>query len=168
MKKTIMIAIAIIFSISMIINLINLNNDELLSDSNTMELSATVTRVEILESSYEKTFVIHTKEYGDKIRLHLKSDFAESDDIANIGKGETIYFRVKNIWAEKLDSLSFFEIVSLKSEKKEIISVDEQNEEILSQRQQATITSVIMLVGVCAICSVFIARSVKQKKTSEN
>ena len=163
MKKIVIGAIVIFFLISTIMNLINLNNDELLSDSNTTEFSATVTRIEILESSYEKTFVIHTKEYGDKIRIHLKTEFTESDDINNIGIGETIHFRVKNIWVENLDSLSFFEIVSLKSEKKEIISVDEQNEKILSQRQQATITSVIMLVGVCAISGFYMFRSTKQK-----
>ena len=95
--------------------------------------------------------------------MHIESGYFESDDIKNIKVGETIKFRVKNIWAERLDSLSFFEIVSLKSEKKEIISVDEQNEKILSQRQQATITSVIMLVGVCAISGFYMFRSTKQK-----
>lgn len=164
MKKIIIIFAIVILATAMLLNVINMNNADLLSNENTTEFSATVSGIEQTGSLNEITFLIQTIEYGDKIRVHTEPKSPINENMKKLNKGDSIKFRVENIWLDNFDSMPFFEIVSLETEKDIIISMDEQNKETLAQREQVTYLFSFLFISVCITCGAVTVYNIKHKK----
>ncbi|MBP3560408.1 MAG: hypothetical protein J6K49_07065 [Clostridia bacterium] len=123
--------------------------------NNTTEFTATVINVVTKGSGDDESIVIITEEYGDKLRVFRYDKFAETQEFLNIKKGEVISFRIENSWVEKLDYVSFVNIVQLRTETREVFSVINYGDTNENDTNNAIFVGVFVcfvFIGVAAFC----------------
>lgn len=122
---------AIIFLLIFIVTtgiLISMGGIDRQSEDNTVLFTATVKNTEIVDTGEHISAEIHTEEY--KAGLYLSKsicDGMETEDIEALKAGEKISFRVENTKVAQLDQAEFVNITAMKTETKEILSLDDYN-----------------------------------------
>ena len=97
-------------------------------ENTTTEFSATVKQVVIGNTEDKQGVRIYTQEYDAFLYIPLSVD--QTPNVSGIKKletGETIYFRINNDFAKQMENSSLFPIRSLRTEKSNIISLDDYN-----------------------------------------
>jgi predicted permease len=122
---------------------------EKLTESNTIELTATVDNIEIIKIQNKYHYIINTSEYGKKLMVRNSKEIINIENFNNIKEGQIIIFRIEKQWAEKINEIEFVYIVTLKTEDEEVItfnSINAQHEsDILKIRIAAVIFGAIFL-----------------------
>lgn len=127
MKRKKLTVVVLVFSILSFIATVGgsivASTVETISEKNTTEYTATVTSVKIEGSGTDKYGRICTEEYGDKLLISVSKKLVDMNDFENIQAGQTVFFRIQNVWVESFEEMDFVIIVSLKTEEKEILSL---------------------------------------------
>ena len=129
--------------------LILVNNFEKLSEHNTTEYTATVTNIEMKGSGTGEYGKIYTEEYGELYIYYIRN-IVDMDDFNNLQAGQTVFFRIENIWLEKMD---FIKIVSLKTAEKEMFSLSSYAEYMEHQYFRASIPGII-IIPICLLAAI--------------
>ncbi len=127
MKRT-MIVLVLVFSLAMLcvsgITIKGVDNVETLSEENTTEYAATFISITITDSDDDyECRSIYTKEYGDKLAITYMKGDVNIADIDSLKAGQTIFFRIENVWADQFGEMPSFGILSLRTEEREIFSL---------------------------------------------
>lgn len=138
-------------------NLILMNADERLSENNTAEFTATIKDVKLNTVGKYTTLEIKVNEYDTKQLIAHAEQKIDSEKVELIHTGDTVCFRVQEQWLKDtaIEALSQVEIVELRIKNSEIMSLDDCNENMDSQRAHATIAGtsvVVLLLLICGLC----------------
>lgn len=117
-----------IFTIGIAGLFVLLNNADNLTPQNTSEYIATVKRNDIKNIGEDLIIEIITEEYN--IPLYISTNISNKIDISLIegmANNDTIIFRVENHLYEKIETIGFLNIVSLKTTDNDIFSLDDYN-----------------------------------------
>jgi len=127
MKRKNLAVVALIFSLlfffGAVAGLIVASTVEKISEKNTTEYTATVINAKTEKSETSEYGEIYTEEYGTKLLVPLSKELVDKDDFTNIQAGQTIFFRIDNVWVEQFEQVDFIYIFSLKTAEKELLSL---------------------------------------------
>lgn len=146
-KITIFILIvSLLFFFGTIGNIIIINTINKLSEKNTTEFTATITKVVTKGTGNDEYGIIYTQEYDDKLNVYNINEITNKKDFTELQSGQTVYFRIENVWLEKFNEINFIHIVSLRTSEKEIFSLSNYNNLMINQRTSATIAGIIVCI----------------------
>lgn len=116
-----------------------------LNENNTTLFTATVNRVDVIDSGDGIFAKIYVNEYDTCLQISTNiCKYIEIDDICKLKNGQTIFFRIENIKVEQMNIVEFINVVSLKTNTKDIFSLDEYNKYIYNSAQPTRIASIII------------------------
>ncbi len=143
-KIAIMIISLLLFvaTIGLIISMSKI--DKQTEDTTTL-YTATVTDVNITNTQKNVFIEINTKEYNTS--LHISTNISENidiEDVKKLKKGQTIFFRIENTQVHQINEVEFVNITSLKTDTKDILSLEEYNKCIYNAARPARIASIVM------------------------
>lgn len=133
------------------------------TDATTTLYTATVTGVDITDMGDKASAEIHTREY--RTSLYISTNIAKSikmEDIRSLKDGQTISFRIENIKVRQMNEVEFVNIVSLRTDTKEILSLDDYNKFIYNSAYPARVASVVMAL-LFLTASLFCWLKIKRK-----
>lgn len=115
------------------------------TENTTTFYTATVSDIDITDTG-EKIFAeIHTKEYSTSLQISTNiSKNIKMDDIRDLKNGQTIFFRIENIKVEQMNKAEFINITSLRTDAKDIFSLEEYNKYIHDSAYPTRIASIVM------------------------
>lgn len=146
-KNRLTIVLCMFFFVVMVSLLIFTSKIDEQTDKMTTFFTATVNEVEITDTGKRKFIKIHTNEYSTA--LYVSNDIINSinvEDISGLEKGQTIFFGIENTKTDQMNEVEFINITSLKSDKKEIFSLNDYNRFIHDSAYPARIVIIIMAV----------------------
>lgn len=132
------------------------------TENTTTFYTATVSDIDITDTG-EKIFAeIHTKEYNTSLQISTNiSKNIKMDDIRDLKNGQTIFFRIENIKVEQVNKAEFINITSLRTDTKDIFSLEEYNKYIHDSAYPTRIASIVMALLFLFI-SLFCYLSIKR------
>lgn len=133
------------------------------SETNTTEFAATVKDVE--------GDILYTKEYGAELYLLADSEYIDWDEFRSLQSGQNVYFRIENVWLKQFETMDFCHIVSLRTDEKEIFSLDMANKCRGGERKNDDIIGIVFGTAFLAImvyCIVQFVRLGKLRKSYTN
>ena len=155
MKRKRMIVFALVLSLifffGTIGNVITMHNASKLTEMNTTEFTATVRSVEIDGEGTREYCIIHSYEYGDKLITYSIREISDISDFTKLESGETVFFRIENIWLSNFEDMIVFPIISIRTEEDEIVSLSSYNEYKVNSLFATMITA--MVVGLVSFIS---------------
>ncbi len=122
-----------------------------LTEKETKEFIATITDIKITNTGKNFSAEIYTKEYDSF--LYVSNSVCNRigiDTINALKAEERIFFRVENINSTQINKVDFINVVSLRTDKKSIFTLEEYNEFMHISAKPARIASVVVL-GVCFV-----------------
>ena len=129
-RKMFAMIICVVLCISFVSLLFSINRYGKQSEDNTTFHTAIVEKIEILDTGSDVYADIYTKEF--EYSLHLSPTICENiqlDDIRELNKGDEISFGMSNLYLENTtDGSQFIPINSLKTDSKDILSLEDYNE----------------------------------------
>ncbi|MCL2434065.1 MAG: hypothetical protein FWD16_06055 [Clostridia bacterium] len=128
MKSQLSVKVNLIMALAvlcLIVILVIMMNVDTLSEKNTSEFSATINSIIIFDNFNEGYPMIQTEEYGD-INTSGIIRVLDINDLVGLQVGQMIFFRVKNSLLDNMPEING--IVSLRSNVKDIVSLDSLNE----------------------------------------
>jgi hypothetical protein len=150
MKRKRMIVFALVLSLifffGLIGNMIIMHNSAKLTEMNTTEFEATVRSIEIYGEGTREYCIIHSEEYGDKLITYSIRGISDISDFDRFKSGQTVFFRVENIWLNQFEELTVFPIVSIRTENEEIVSLSSYCEYRASSLLEPTIAGIVVIL----------------------
>ncbi len=107
-----------------IANIFIMNTKQNLSETNTTEFLGTVKNVATTGTGGDEYGVLCTMEYEAKLYIYHINDFIDTSEFINLQPGQLIYFRIENAWLDTFDEINFVNIVSLRTNEKDLISLN--------------------------------------------
>ena len=157
MKQKIFTIVILIMSLWLILGgiagLTVMTNIEKPSDDNTIEFMATVKNVEIRVLNSSKDGVVRTEEYSTILVVPNVEKTVDINDFNNLQSGQTIFFKIDNIWADQFEEMMGCQIVSLRTEKKEILTLNSYNE-YKGRREFRAVLTVIIFCPILLLISI--------------
>lgn len=141
------------------------------TEETTSLYTATVQEVYISGAGNRAYTEIRVKEYDTL--LYISANLCKSIEIVDIKElkeGDIIFFRIEDIKVEHLDNAEFVDIVSLKTEEKNILTLEDYNEYMYNAALPARITSVIMalvFLFISVLCCLKLYNNLKLKKSQK-
>lgn len=130
--------------------------------------TATVKSADIIDTEKNISAEIHTKEYDTSLYVSVNiCKNINTDDIKNLKNGQKIFFRIENSKAKQMNKVDFLDIVSLKTDSKEIFSLEEYNRLIHKSAYPARIAGGIAALSFLLI-SLLTYLSGNKNKTDPN
>lgn len=161
--KIFVMVTALLMSIGFVVLLYMISDDNKQTENNTTEFVATVAKVNTLEKEGGTDYNIITNEYP--AQLLINRSLIKSIDLERaIDIGDTIYFRVENVWAEQMNEISFTSITSLRTENRVFFALEDYNENVTPDTNKIRIMICLALVGLIGTvigCSVSICKCVR-------
>lgn len=149
MKKSkiisIIMIVSMLFFIATIGLTISMSKIDKQTENTTKFYTATVNSVDIVDTGGSVFAEIHTKEYDNS--WHISTNISKNikmDDVRNLRNGQTIYFRIENKKVEQINEVEFINITSLKTDTKNIFSLEDYNEYIRNSAYPAKTASIIV------------------------
>ena len=127
----------------------------LYTEQNTTEFSATVTRVHYLIDGYSTYDVIDTQEFPT-LNVSAMKDVLDWKCVNTLRPGDKVHFRVANLWLSQLQFLDETPILTLGTEEKEYVSL----EEYANDTRRAKRETVLRLGGISAVLVVVDAQCI--------
>lgn len=160
-KKLLIIMLSLSFlifiaGVSSLIAILDTNKN--LSETDTTEFFATAMKVEIEGSGSGAYGTIYTEEYGGKLKIRNINQIQKKNELLNLKSGQTVYFRIENGWLNQFEIMEFVYIVSLRTEKNELLSLNVYNQHLEAQRTTGMIVSIL----ICAISLFFISSNISK------
>jgi len=140
----IVLIVSMIFFFGSIGNVIIMNKTEKLSVVNTTEFTATVKSVGIAGEGTHEYCIIYSEEYGDKLSTYDIRRITDIGDFSSLKKGETVFFRTNNIWIDKFEEMKFIPVLTIRTEKEDIVSLTRYNEYAAPSLSAATIAGIVV------------------------
>jgi len=168
MYTKIILIISIVFLFGTVGIMVSMMQIDKQTESNTTEYSATVSKVQVTDTGKSSYIEIQIEEY--KSHLQISTNVSKNiniDDISNFHSGQRIFFRIKNIENNQMNNVEFVNIVSLKTEDKDIFTMDDYNHYIRKSAYPARIASIIislLLMSVAVLSIISIKRKVTKPK----
>ncbi len=142
--------------------IISLNSADKLTIENTTEFNAIVEKTEVTESGDDLYINIYTKEPEKVLNISTGvSGKINRSDIEALQEGEVIVFRIQSNMLDGYEDDDFGNIVSIKTGRKEIMSLDDYNVFIHDSVSAAR----IMAMTVALVFLLIFIVSVKKEKT---
>lgn len=123
------------------------------TENSTNLYQATVLDVEVTSIGEDKTVMIKTEEYST--RLFVTSFVCRNinfDNLLDLKSGQKIFFRIQSKKDFQMNAVDFLDIVELKTESKNIFTLDNYNsiisDELYPPRLIGAVTSVVFLIGI--------------------
>lgn len=167
MKKTKFTVIILIFSILFLIGTVGIIGFMMQIDKQTENTttcySATVSNVQVTNTEKHLYVEIQLNEYNSNLQISTNiSKNINIEDINGLKKGQKIFFRIENIKVDQINHVEFVDIVSLKTENKDIFTLDDYNKYMKQSAYPAKIAGIIVSLAFLsiAVCCVF---SLKKK-----
>lgn len=115
------------------------------TESNTIELNATINYIELIENEKENSYNIYTEEYHTSLVFSTKI-MVDQNYIDYLQKGQIIIFRFEQVWAEQFNDMQFIYIVTLRTQDKEIITLDSYNKQFEINKANIKITAIVFSI----------------------
>ena len=160
--KVIMLVMSVIFFIGLIGLIIIMNQAYKQSEDTTTYYSATVSYVNVTDTGESIYAQIYTEEY--ETVLEILPNICKNinmDDVKNLKIGQRIFFRIQSIKSNQMNEVLFVDIVSLRTESKDIFSLDEYNSYTKNSTYHPRIAAVMMatfFLTIALICFFSIKR----------
>ncbi len=131
--KLVMLVISIIFSIGSIELIIMMCQSYKQTEDTTKSYSATVKSVSIKGTGEDVSAEIYTEEYDTALYIlsHISRNI-NMNEVRALKSGQRIVFSIQNIKADQMNEVSFIDLTSLKTESKDIFSLEDYNSYIKS------------------------------------
>ena len=166
--KIVILVISILFFIGAIGLMVFMSQIDKQTEDTTTHYTATVTETWINSIGNSIYAEIHTKEYTNALQISTNiSKNINMNDVKDLKSGQKIFFRIENIKSDQMNQVDFINIVSLKTETKDIFSLEDYNRYICNAVYPARIASVA-LVLLFLFISLFFFFSIKRKKNIKN
>lgn len=147
-KSKIMLVIMIVSMLLFVVTIgliISMSKIDKQNEDTTSLFTATVSGIDISDIGEKISAKIHIKEYKTSLQISTNiSKYIEMDDVRDLKNGQTIFFRIENIKVEQMNIVEFINIVSLKTNTKDIFSLDEYNKYIYNSAHPTRIASIII------------------------
>ena len=125
--------------------LILMSMREAVLPENTTELSATLVETKRKEPGKDGVFVVYTVEYEGELLIADENAIDNRTAFTKLQAGEIVFFRIENVWLNRFEEASSTYIVSLRTEKRDIMSLENYN--ALAEYQNSRITRTCMVFG---------------------
>lgn len=148
-RKKLTIAIGIISLLMLggiIANIFIMHTNESLSETNTTEFSGTVKNVATMGTGNDEYGIICTGEYESRLHIYHINDFINTNDFISLQPGQMIYFRIENTWLDTFGEMNFVHIVSLRTNERDLISLNNYNNLMDKQQLIAIVVSIIAAI----------------------
>lgn len=145
-KKVIMIISMFLFIVTSGL-IITMSKIDKQTEMTTTLYTAKVSRIEIIGTDENMYCEIHTQEYDTT--LHISTNIIKNvneDFLKTIKEGQMISFRIENAKVEQMNKVRFINIVSLKTDTREVFSLEDYNRYINKALLPTRITGVIFLL----------------------
>ena len=165
-KITVMIISLLLFVATIGLTISMSKIDKQTEDTTTL-YTATVTDVNITNTQKNIFIEINTKEYNTA--LHISTNISkniEIEDVKKLKNGQTIFFRIENTQVHQINEIEFVNITSLKTNTKDILSLEEYNKCIYNAARPARIASIVMASLFLSI-SMFCYLKIIKRKTGD-
>ena len=161
-KKTTVIILftSLILFLGVVGILVAMNGVDKQSKKNTSEYSATVSKVEFLDTGENTNIQIFTKEYINSFLVTTNiTPFIDIDYLKTLESDDKIVFRIENKKENQFNKVAFIDIVSLTVEEKDIFTLDDYNkymgESAQPTRLAGTVVAGILLsISICCIATI--------------
>lgn len=135
----------LIFFTGMIGILIAMEKIDRQTELTTTSLTATVENVDVNDTGENIYVEIQTKEY--KTALFLPTIISKNInmvDVKNLKEGQEIEFSIEKSYADQMENVEFISITSLKTDTKDIFSLEEYNRLLHASALPARISCIVM------------------------
>ena len=129
-----------------IANIFIMNTKQNLSETNTTEFLGTVKNVATTGTGGDEYGVLCTMEYEAKLYIYHINDFIDTSEFINLQQGQLIYFRIENAWLDTFDEINFVNIVSLRTNEKDLISLNNYIKFMDKQQRNAIVISIVTAI----------------------
>lgn len=129
-----------------IANIFIMNTKQNLSETNTTEFLGTVKNVATTGTGSDEYGVLCTMEYEAKLYIYHINDFIDTSEFINLQPGQLIYFRIENAWLDTFDEINFVNIVSLRTNEKDLISLNNYIKFMDKQQRNAIVISIVTAI----------------------
>ena len=167
-KKKIQIAgmiVSLLFFAGMIGILITMSKIDRQTEATTTLLTATVTSVDVNDTGKNIYVEIHTKEYETSLLLSTNiSKSINMEEVRNLKEGQVIVFGIEKSAADQMDMVEFISITSLKTDTKDILSLEEYNNLLHASAVPARIACIVMAALFLCISFVCCLKIIKNKR----
>ncbi|MCL2531970.1 MAG: hypothetical protein FWE40_07425 [Oscillospiraceae bacterium] len=120
-----------------------------LTQENTTEFSATLAGVR--EGAGDT--VIYSVEFRDRLVPFFRHDIGDFDHLKS---GQTVFFRVENIWLEQIATMPFIPMITFRTEAVELSSLSSFNEQRAEGRRGLAISGIFWF-SVFLVLTIFFA-----------
>lgn len=161
--KIVIMSVSLLFFVATIGLIISMSKIDKQTENTTTFYTATVIGVDVTNTGENIFAEIHTKEYNTS--LHISANISKNirmDDVRNLRNGQTIFFGIENIKVRQMNKVEFVNITSLKTETKDILSLEEYNKCIHNSVYPARIASIVMallFLSISLFCYLKIKRN---------
>lgn len=139
------------------------------TENTTTEFTATVNHVKVNDSMQQAE--IYTNEFDAFLFITPGiGEYINLDDVKNLTSGQTIYFRIENMYTSGMHESIFLAITELKTDTKDIFTLEEYNEYTSQTIYPTRITGIVFtLASLVAIVICWIKmKKVKSTNGTEN
>lgn len=169
--KTAKIIMIIAFSLSVVffILLISMRNIDRQTENTTTLFAATVEKTVINTATDKPHAEIHTVEYGNwfYITQNIGSNI-NIDDLKTLEKGEKIYFRIENKKTKDINNVIFIDIVSLKTDDKNIFTIEDYNKYMHDAAVAPRIAGIVLSLSLFCVSFCCFIRIIRIKRLINN
>lgn len=168
MKKKyaiIILIISAVFLFGTVGILVSMTQIDKKTENNTTYYSATVSKVQVTDTGRGSYIEIQIEEYKSNLQISTNvSKNMNIDDIRDLQSGQKIFFRIENVKNNQMYQVEFVNIVSLKTEDKDIFTLDDYNNYIRKSAYPARTAGLIiaLLLLLAVVLSIL---SIKRKGT---
>jgi len=128
----------------------SMNEIDKFTEEKTTEFVATVTDIRISNTGKDVFVELYTKEYEPSLFISKNvCSNMQNDYLKGIKEGDTIFFRIEKIKTKQMDDVDFIDIVSLRTEKNSILTLEEYNKIIHQLAFPARVASFITALLFC-------------------
>lgn len=124
------------------------------SEATTTEFAATVVSVRV----HGEHVVIYSEEFGGRLSTHQIRNLSDISDFTDLKNGQTVFFRIENIWLEQLEEMLFFPIISIRTEEAEIVSLSSFTEQWADSRTTLRNTAIVFSLIFLSLAVFFAIR----------
>lgn len=165
--KIVIMIVSLLFFVATIGLMISMSKIDKQTEDTTAFYTATVIDVDVTNTGENVFAEIHTKEYNTS--LYISTNIGKNirmDDVSYLKNGQTIFFGIENIKVQQMNKVEFVNITSLKTDTKDILSLEEYNKCIHNSVYPARIASIVMaslFLSISLFCCLKIKKNIIDK-----
>ena len=143
-KPKIIVIIFILLFVATVGVIISMSDIDKQTEEETTFYTATVMNVDVADTGKNIFVKIRTQEF--QTYLYISTNIGKSisiEEVRNLKNGQTIFFGIENKYVQQMNKVEFVSITSLKTETKDIFSLEEYNKYIKNSAYPVRIASIV-------------------------